>query len=291
MFSKRLFLLLLFIRLLVQATPTPSPPSGPQPSLKPGNDQEDADACQDYKSCSVKGLGYWNKLDEALRDPQYQDRTDGTDKFQKFYTSTFDDTMPSDPDLRQDLVTHGLNANYLDMWTTKEKNSKANKFFSPFLNAFDTNGGAIIALANWRQFDKTQQLPWSELMYQTWKAASKMADHENLYGIFPGHPKGGPISNLKCVVQHIVTNDGTKGVMKTMYEKNRYSIGQGDMEWKKWTEEDSLYWFYALLGTDNVRGTVWLLRDHANEIGRKTVTEIWTRWEAANPDIWYVVVS
>ena len=88
------------------------------------------------------------------------------------------------------------------------------------------------------------------------------------------------------MVQHIVTNEGTQAVLRTLYANKGYSIGQGEREWKKWTEGEEHYWFFAILGTDNVRGTVWLLRDHAVEMGRKVVTEVWTRWDGKYPDIW-----
>lgn len=45
------------------------------------------------------------------------------------------------------------------------------------------------------------------------------------------------------------------------------------------------FFFYAFLGTDNVKGTVYLLNDHPVALGKKIITEIWTR---ATPhfDMW-----
>lgn len=244
----------------------PTPLSGPQPSCKPGNHQEGPDAYVGYKTCSVKGLTYWNLLDEALRDPHHQDRTDGLSTFQKYYTGIFDDTVAVDPEAYQDFLDHSLSADHIDISTSAEK-GKIGKFFAPFTNAFDTADGAIIALVNWRDFDKAQALQWSKLMYQTWRAASAYADHEHKFGILPDHPPGGPISNLKCVVQHIVTNEGTKKVLRTMHRNRGYSINQGGVSGRNGRRGKSIIGFCAG-GTDNVRGFLWLLRDYAGEMGR-----------------------
>lgn len=40
------------------------------------------------------------------------------------------------------------------------------------------------------------------------------------------------------------------------------------------------------MGTDNVKGVVFLLNDHSVEMGRKIITEVWTRWDTDFPDIW-----
>ncbi|KAL8998806.1 MAG: hypothetical protein Q9188_006026 [Gyalolechia gomerana] len=106
---------------LLQATLNPTPLSGPQPSFKPGNHQEDSDAYVDYKTCSVEGLTYWSLLDEALRDPHHKDRTDGLSTFQKYYTGIFDDTVAVDPDAYQDFLDHSLHADQIDISTSAEK--------------------------------------------------------------------------------------------------------------------------------------------------------------------------
>ena len=81
-------------------------------------------------------------------------------------------------------------------------------------------------------------------------------------------------------------------MLTAAYEAKGWQPGyDGAEQWRKFTEEQDGgggkdYFFYGLLGTENVRGTVWLLRDHANEIGRKDVSAIWVRWYMGNPDIW-----
>ncbi|KAL9594981.1 MAG: hypothetical protein Q9179_005167, partial [Wetmoreana sp. 5 TL-2023] len=204
------------------------------------------------------------------------DRTDGFFDFQQYYITNFAKTVTADPDLYQDLVDRGIDVDHLDEWAIWGKDPKTRLRsgpFAPYENISYTNDGAIIASSNFRGWDTQKKLQCPR------------ADHESLYGIIPGHKKGGPISNLRCVIQHIVINGETKAVMKTAYDNSGYTINKGDTEWKKWTEVDQPYFFYALLGTESVKGTVWLLKDHAVEIGRKEITEIWTRWTTMNPDI------
>lgn len=282
--------LLVYIPLLIQATPaaTPSESTPPSPTTTTGNFQEEDDVCTDYKTCGTRGLTYWNILFDTLRNRQSQDRTDGFGKFQQYYTAQYVDTKKADLDISPDLIVHGIDPDYLDVWTTVDKGPKTSvqDLFNPYINSFNTRDGIVIADNNFRYDDQAKKLEWSELMYHTWQAASSYADA--LHGIDDRHPKGGPISTLKCVFQHIVVNKQTQEVIKLLYQKMGYAIEQ-DIEWKKWTEEDQPNWFHALLGTDNVKGTVYFLNDHAQEIGRKEITEIWTRWDVFAPDIWYVL--
>ncbi|KAL8859690.1 MAG: hypothetical protein Q9178_003804 [Gyalolechia marmorata] len=112
---------------------------------------------------------------------------------------------------------------------------------------------------NWRnnaQNRKENQLQWSEIMYQTWKLAANMPVAEG-----EDHSPGGPISNLRAVVQSLVTNAGTLAILRNAYEANDW-VPRRDREWREWTEPSTRDFFCALLGTDNVKGTVWLLKDH-----------------------------
>ncbi|KAL8831005.1 MAG: hypothetical protein Q9170_005490 [Blastenia crenularia] len=276
--SSLLFLLPVYILLVqsTQASPNSALPSTTPPP--PGNRQEDDDVCPNYTICSQRGLSYWNSLLKTLADPDTKDKPDSSALFHQHYKTKFDGILPADATLKRDLVDHDISLDHLDIWST---DSVPGGPFAPYENIFDTADGAIIARANFRVWDKAKEkLSWSELMYQTWRAASAHASS------VPGHPKGGPISNLKYVVQRNVLNRQTKAVMRTMYTALGYSMNAGDTVWKKWTEGETPHYFYALVGTDNVKGTVWMLNDHAVEMGRKVVGEIWTRWDRQGPDIW-----
>ncbi|KAL8640200.1 MAG: hypothetical protein Q9228_002847, partial [Teloschistes exilis] len=179
--------LVLSLPLLVLASPPPT--STAQPSAIPSNPppgnqlEDDDDVCSDYKTCSTKGLAYWKTLQAILANPNSRDRTDGLSLFNAHYKASFDYTSPADPDLHQDLLNHGLEADHLDRWTTYNKKpyttSPTNHFFAPYENIFDTHGGAIIAEANYRDWDNAKNLPWSELMYITYAFAARRADEEN----------------------------------------------------------------------------------------------------------------
>ncbi|KAL8952515.1 MAG: hypothetical protein Q9222_001583 [Ikaeria aurantiellina] len=280
MLSTRLLPLLILAPSLVQSLAL----------IKPrvtGNEQEDDDVCSNYRDCSAKGLTYWNTLHTTLSQPEIVDRDD-LDIFEEHYFAEYESTMVADPDFRQDLEKRNIDSTDLDGWEvsgynpdTEERDAEVS-----YYNLFETHGGVIVAEGNWRYTDSQKALPWSEIMYQTWQLAEEKANE--LAG--KDHPPGGPISNLQSIVQHIITNKGTRAVMKAAYEASGLVPGYDRPDqWRKWTEQDTPYLFYGLLGTDNVRGAIWLLNDHANKIGRKEISVVWSRWSMGSPDIWYVL--
>ena len=256
-----------------------------------GNVQADDDVCSEYATCAEKGLEYWNKLHTTLSQAQQGLIIDRNDRqsFQTHYFAKYESSFLADPELQLSLQNRGIDAKVtkMDMWQISglDPDTLRPDVFPAYHNIFDTHNGIIIAEANQRLGDRQKALPWSELMYQTWQLAEQKA---NLLAS-KDHPPGGPISNLRSVVQHIIHNKGTQQVLKAAYEANGWVPGyDGAEQWRKWTEQNTKHFFFGLLGTDNVKGTVWLLNDHANEIGLKDISAIWTRWYMGNPDIWYV---
>ncbi|KAL8962402.1 MAG: hypothetical protein Q9183_005162 [Haloplaca sp. 2 TL-2023] len=140
------------------------------------------------------------------------------------------------------------------------------------VNGFDTRSGLILCYANSRTLDSQKKLPFSELLYQTWKTIQR-------------HQRGGPLSTLRTIVRQGVTLPATLDVIAEIYQ--RFRLPPDTMTWYPWTEAETREAFYALLGTDSLVGVVILLRFHVMEVGRKEVTTIWTRRaEGANLDIW-----
>ncbi|KAL8905185.1 MAG: hypothetical protein Q9171_006772, partial [Xanthocarpia ochracea] len=224
--------------------------------------QEEDEVCTIYKACVEKGYRYWNELHTTLSNYTSIDRSDGLELFERYYRPEVFETMKleDEPDLEQAFVDRNLDTRNMGCL-----------------------GRVIVAMGNWRNNDrnrKENQLQWSEIVYQTWKLAANMPVTEG-----EDHSPGGPISNLRAVVQSLVTNAGTLAILKIAYEANDW-VPHRDGEWRQWTEPGTCNFFYALLGTDNVKGTVWLLKDHAVEIGRKDISSIWTMWNG-NADIWY----
>lgn len=256
---------------------TAAAPGFPIPSDEPiGNRQEDDLYCHAYVDCGKAGYKYHNILQVTLMSESPVDRTDGKDKFEAAYVVKQSQSPPILNTLDQDLVFHGFNPNALGAFEVFSINpyDKLPDRDSAYDNYFDTVNGIIIANINFNALDSQKALPWSEIMYQTWQRVNEE------------FTKGGPISNLRAVVQKTVTNLGTRAVLKTMYNTLQLSISQGDANWYSWTELKAPEFFMALLGTDNVKGTIWLLNDHAAEIRKKEITTIWTRWTTRFPDIW-----
>ena len=267
--------------------------------IKPRADGEEQDneICLTYDTCSQKGLGYWNTLHTTLYESQLGQTVDRNDSalFNTHYITEYRDSDPLDPDLQQSLRNRNVDPlTEMDTWqssglhpTTLQRDQ-----WPAYYNIFDTHNGYIIADSNRRAGDSQRALPWSELIYQTWPLAAQKATQFASSSKSQHHPPGGPISNLRGVVQHFVVNKGTQQVLTAAYEAKGWQPGyDGAEQWRKFTEEQDGgggkdFFFYGLLGTENVRGTVWLLRDHANEIGRKDVEAIWVRWYMGNPDIW-----
>lgn len=254
-------------------------------------DEQDNEVCLAYNTCSQKGLGYWNKLHTTLYKAQLGQIVDRNDSalFEDHYFTEYRWSYSLDIELQQPLRNRNVDpATEMDTWQSSGLNpiTQQRDKWPAYYNIFDTHNGFIIADSNRRAGDSQHALPWSELMYQTWKHAAQKADQL----ASKDHPPGGPISNLRGVVQHFVVNKGTRLVLTAAYKAKGWEPGyDGEDQWRKFTEQDAGkkdFFFYGLLGTDNVKGTVWLLHDHANEIGRKDISAIWVRWYMGNPDIW-----
>ncbi|KAI4220216.1 MAG: hypothetical protein L6R36_007780 [Xanthoria steineri] len=174
------------------------------------------------------------------------------------------------PDSDDELDEEHMDISHIDLWQVSSNSSiTKQRDPEPALNhLFDTNHGFLIAEGNWRAKDSQRKLQWSEVIYQTWKRAEKRANELALQG--KGSPPGGPISNLQSVVRHSITNQGTQSVMRAAYAANDWIPGSdGPEEWRRFTETDKYFFFFALMGTENVKGLLWFLRDHAVEMGRK----------------------
>ncbi|KAL8844652.1 MAG: hypothetical protein Q9176_001165 [Flavoplaca citrina] len=240
----------------------------------------------DYSTCSIKGYEYWNHLQETLRQPQICDRDDSK-LFKEHYFAEYDMSFLPYPEFEQAYEDRKIELAKMDTWEVSGLNPDTDlRDDGPaYYNDFDTYGGIIVATGNWKSADTQQVLQWSEIIYITWQLAKEHADI--LATQDKDHRPGGPISNLRSVIQHTITNKVTRSVIKAAYEANGWTPGNdGPNQWRNWTEQNTKYFFFGLMGTDNVKGTVWLLNDHADEIGRKEIATIWTRWSHGSPDIW-----
>ncbi|KAL8780314.1 MAG: hypothetical protein Q9213_006538, partial [Squamulea squamosa] len=216
--------------------------------------------------------------------PDLVDRTDSKATYEKYYKSESSHLFAHDaPEIRQDLANHGL-PNLDDpaysYWLTGSKDPKTGVEDEEiaYKNVINARDGVLIAMYNFREVDSANVLPWSEIIYQAWQQ-SKSEDEKQ------GRVSGS-LSTLKYSIQKTVVNQQTTRVLELAYENMGYpQTARGDTTWRRWTEQDTPNWFYALLGTDNCKGTLFLLTQHAVEAGKKEITEIWTRWDAEYPEI------
>lgn len=244
----------------------------------PGDKQSDDGYCSFYADCSTDGLKYWNILHTTLSQPNpVENFPNGRAIFDQYYGAAPSEQPNPMKRIRQDLVNHGFDISLLTGWSTMSKNQQTGVLetdpMPAYDNDFDTRNGLLVASANFREWDSQRQLPWSELMFQTWP-------------IVQAAQGGGPISTLKVVVRKEVENQGTQEVLRTMYTARGLTMNQGDPKWYPCNEDQHRYFFHALMGTDNVKGVVWLLNDHPNAMGKKEITDMWTRWTERDPDIW-----
>ncbi|KAL8916692.1 MAG: hypothetical protein Q9172_006184 [Xanthocarpia lactea] len=257
-----------------------------------GNKQlHDDEVCHTSQTCKDRGKRYWDQLIATVSQPNPVDRTDGPDKFAEYYRTELAVLGDHIPQLHNDLENHGFETKYIQGWATFSMNPDTGKetVATAYRNLFYTSKGLIIQEENFRDADEQKKLPWSELMYETWEDAHQWENFQHSED--PTHPAGGPISTLQTVVSAKCVGEETQAVIKEIWDVQGHDWNEGDPTWYKYTLAElaaagKADWFYSLVGTDNVKGAVWLLNDHAAEIGKKVITEIWVRWTWVNPDIW-----
>ncbi|KAL8829237.1 MAG: hypothetical protein Q9170_006258 [Blastenia crenularia] len=289
MFVRRAILCLLTAKYLAWAAALPAPPSSVLVNDPTGGDATpDDDVCQDYKTCSSKGHTAWQQLLDKVGEAQPIDIADTTPIFEKDYGCQFMSSDDPIPTVQQDLENHGFGYEWLEAFGVYSINpaTGAETEETAYTNMFYTSKGLIVADENFREKDEQKTLHWSELMYHAWKVAMEHDDEAKAANTPAGHPGSGPFSALQTVVRVRVANDKTQAVIQTI-RKAKQDWGVDDPSWHQFTSgPDTALWFTALLGTIHLQGVVWLLRDHAAEIGKKVITEIWVRWAGAEPDIW-----
>lgn len=279
---------LLCIIASVRSSPTRSVPV-PGPTDDPSRDVNE---CSDYKTCHRKGEGYWWELQAVLGQEQPKDKTDGGRIFEQNYGSEImilDSRLERLTRIRPDIEGHGYNWKFVEAFGTFSKDATTGRDTeaTAYVNMFHTSKGLVVGVENFRKLDEQETLPYSEIIYHIWQVVRKKDDFFKT--LDPEHPGGGPISTIQAMVQIDVQNDESQGVLRAIWIDRHLEWNEGDGNWYKFAVTETADYFYALLGTVNVKGALFLLKHHAVEIGRKTITEIYVRWPWVNPDIWIVI--
>ncbi|EAW11070.1 uncharacterized protein ACLA_067060 [Aspergillus clavatus NRRL 1] len=154
--------------------------------------------------------------------------------------------------------------------------SKATKDETAVTNdcAFDHQNGVIVALRNFAQNDHwptkpkdPHRLPFSELTFQSLKDSAPRKI---------GKPSTYDPKNLKLVIRRDVQNEGTRAIVAQAHSDNGIPMTQRgvfELDSKDPKISES---FRALSGADNVKGVYYMLKDHHQEIGDKTIKKIYT---------------
>lgn len=128
-------------------------------------------------------------------------------------------------------------------------------FINGYLYDKNKKAGVIVADTIFRK--RNAALPWSEVVFQQYK--NEVSDSI--------------LDDLKYIYQQTIVNDNTEKIIKEAIK-----TGEGEeisIEKEKWhVFRFGSTSFTALLGTENGRGTGYLVNDHLDELKRKRVSEI-----------------
>ncbi|KAL8968299.1 MAG: hypothetical protein Q9197_004952 [Variospora fuerteventurae] len=286
MLVQKALIFLLWMMLPTRSTPTEIIPA---PGPLEVDASADAPTCSNDRSCERKGRAYWWELQVVLAREHPQDRSGGKAIFDRDYGCEYLPAFMTNSlrRIRPVLEYHRFEWELVEAFGAFSKDPATGQD-SPetaYKDMFYTAKGLIVAVENSRMLDQRKTLPFSEVLYQAWHVAQNYDDERKRRGVPPGHPGGGPISNLRLMVQIDVRNEETLNVLLAIWLANHLDYNVGDDAWYEFSLKQP-DWFFALIGTVNVKSAVFLLRDHAAEIGKKTIKRIYVRWPSIHPDIW-----
>ncbi|KAL8999330.1 MAG: hypothetical protein Q9188_005908 [Gyalolechia gomerana] len=242
-----------------------------------GNVYSSDGQCYIYSSCGLKGLGWWNELQNTLKKPPATDPDkNGAHLFWKYYalqpTRLFD--VPGgylDADFREFGLNHppkyGRGGDYKHWSVSSRKGAYEENDYPPAYEfSVSSKDGIIIAwYADRMERDSQKRLSLAEIIAQT---ILKQREHEG-----PGNP-------YQWVVFHDVLNPGANDLVTEIAREKGVDPMQ-ETEWRRWTASDP--WWTSLIGVDPVREVAWMLNDHSVAFGRLNIVEIRTRGISTTP--------
>jgi hypothetical protein len=157
----------------------------------------------------------------------------------------------------------------------------------PYANRLESDGNAhtLVAEKNYAEYDRAPvpgKLNNSEILWQQYKALRKQALERENDNVTP-QTEAEDLRKLHQVERNNVVNPET---IVTFYCSYETGVPPTDLKhWAPGAEE-----FLALLGTENLRGVTYLLKDHMNQLG-KTIRRVSTKKDGAKVMIWIDLVD
>ncbi|KAL8895895.1 MAG: hypothetical protein Q9192_003383, partial [Flavoplaca navasiana] len=164
----------------------------------------DEEECDDTGKCEERGRTLWNALQATLKNLDAEDVTKYDDPFKNDY----DEAVSRD---------------------TSPDAAKSDGSSRSYTNLYNTNQGVMVSPWNFKKFDKTLSVLFSEMLFQCYKAE---CDEEK------------ELKSFQFA--------GINTMIEDTYER-----------WEKWTFADNENDFLALIGTPKLACFLRMLNDHS----------------------------
>ncbi|KAL8977381.1 MAG: hypothetical protein Q9205_006803 [Flavoplaca limonia] len=240
--------------------------------------------CFIYSACGLYGVALKEQLTKTLTaaaatdDVAYDAEHERI--FQKHYMGSVSSNGPGSTAiyLQDDMRNNDLSGlkEYWrwTIWSLSQEGIADDKPCYEF--SINPHDGVIISHYSDVTKDSHKRLPWSEIVWQTYRTHLKMV-----------FPDGVATTQLQYVIIHKIDNEGTIKLMDEIAVQQGETIGE-EIEWYTWDEKEPF--FIALMGTDPVQQVARMMIDHNVALGRRTISEIWThglsRSAKRERDIW-----
>ncbi|KAL8657982.1 MAG: hypothetical protein Q9226_001392 [Calogaya cf. arnoldii] len=228
------------------------------------------DACDDTGRCKDNGRTLWDALLAKLKDPNAEDENRYDDLFKNDYNDN--DSRDTSPDA--------------NAWRElfKEKKLDYDKHFAQhaviakdegstlsYVNMFNTNQGVMISPYNFKNHDKKQTVPLSEVIFQCYKKETDEVEELKLFQF------AGVNTMIEPTYEKVIWDIYKKRGRPLLHQK-----------WEKWTFEENEEDFLAFLGTPKLSYVLRMLTAHSVAFGKRIPTEVWTNRRGLNA---YVVIG
>jgi hypothetical protein len=249
--------------------PSGGPPGGPHnpsnPAGNPLSTSDDPNKVLPYSDYQTRGVDASDKLDQAIanKSPDKGSNShDGYDEAESTETLQGISNVLTEPGvgLNTDTVFRRMKL------TSKNTPDPTKPKHATYDADYNIAGGSIVV----HGMDKGDDT-WPKGNPERVRTSDLMAQ------VYRGF--GGNIRDLRVVIQDSVLNPGTIEILETIYKDmgDAQNLVIGDFKRPAAGATDSqAQAFNALLGSDNVRPTVYMLTDHHGEAGDKRVQQIFT---------------